>query len=68
MEKRHKGYTKKYRHFFVTIGAGWLSGYTSPTKHSPNNSMTSYPVLSDIDRSILENAYIDYQTFKQSMS
>jgi hypothetical protein len=53
---------------FVTISAGWLSGCTSPTNHSPNNSMMSYLVLSDIDGSILENAYIDYQTFKQSMS
>jgi hypothetical protein len=69
MEKKDKGAVMRSIMVVVVIaGVGLLSGCTSPTDNTSSNASVSYPVLSATDGSLLEDAYSEYQSFRQSMS
>jgi hypothetical protein len=68
IKKDERAVLKDIMIVIVMITIGLLSGCTSPTDNTQSNAMVSYPVLSITDGSILEAAYNDYQTFKQTIS
>jgi hypothetical protein len=68
IKKDAKAILKNIMIVVVMINVGLLSGCTSPTDNTQSNTTVSYPVLSITDGSILEAAYNEYVTFKQTMS